>query len=282
MPAVSRRSKHQAEGALRAALLALYLLFALFPIYWIVKIAFTPDRALFKEAARLWPSSLTLAHFQSLLGGTPFLIYFKNSLIVSGSTAVLVVLLAALAGYALSRFRFAGSGVVRGFLLATQIFPLVLLITPLYKIFAALHLINTLPGLVLIYVVFNLPFAVFLMQGFFDNVPAELEEAALIDGCTRFGAFRRVVLPMTLPGLVATLGFAFTGAWSELLFGLMFINSDSSKTVAVGMLNFVGKFGVDWGQITAAAVLSLLPVFAFFVLIQRYLISGLTVGAVKG
>jgi multiple sugar transport system permease protein len=282
MSAVSRRVQRQAEGTLRAVLLALYLLFALFPIYWIVKISFTPDRKLFKEAARLWPSSLTLDHFSTLFSGTPFLVYFKNSLIVSGSTAILVVLLAALAGYALSRFRFAGAGLARGFLLATQIFPLVLLITPLYRIFATLGLINTLPGLVLIYVVFNLPFAVFLMQGFFDNVPAELEEAALIDGCTRFAAFRRVVLPMTLPGIVATLGFAFTGAWSELLFGLMFINSDANKTVAVGLLNFVGKFGVDWGQITAAAVISLLPVFLFFGIIQRYLISGLTVGAVKG
>ena len=282
MSGVSRRVQRQGEGAVRALLLALYLLFALFPIYWIVKISFTPDRRLFKEAARLWPSALTLDHFRTLFSGTPFPIYFKNSLLVSGSTAILVVLLAALAGYALSRFRFAGAGLARSFLLATQIFPLVLLITPLYRIFAALGLINTLPGLILIYVVFNLPFAVFLMQGFFDNVPAELEEAALIDGCTRFAAFRRVVLPMTLPGIVATLGFAFTGAWSELLFGLMFINSDANKTVAVGLLNFVGKFGVDWGQITAASVISLLPVFLFFGIIQRYLISGLTVGAVKG
>lgn len=278
----TRRLQRLGESAARAVLLALYLIFALLPIYWIVKISFTPDRTLFKEAARLWPSSLTLDHFRSLLAGTPFLVYFKNSLIVSGTTAVLVVLLAALAGYALSRFRFRGANLTRGFLLATQIFPLVLLITPLYKIFAATGLINTLSGLILIYVVFNLPFAIFLMQGFFDNVPTELEEAALIDGCNRFSAFRLVVLPMTLPGMIATLGFAFTGAWSELLFGLMFINSDSSKTVAVGLLSFVGKFGVDWGQITAAAVISLLPVFIFFGIIQRYLISGLTVGAVKG
>ena len=157
-----------------------------------------------------------------------------------------------------------------------------MLITPIYRIFAATGLINTLPGLIVIYIAFNLPFAIFLMQSFFDDMPKELEEAAMIDGCNRFSAFRLVILPLTLPGMVATLGFVFTGAWSELLFGLMLINSDSSKTVAVGLLSFVGKFAVDWGQITAAAVISLLPVFVFFAIIQRYLISGLTVGAVKG
>jgi multiple sugar transport system permease protein len=276
------RRFRQTISSLQYLARAVYLFVALFPLYWVLKISLTSTKLLFKESSNLFPSRITLEQFASLFASTPFLGFFKNSLIVSSATGIIATVLAAGCGFALSRFVFRGQGMMRGVLLATQIFPLVLLITPLYKLFIALHLVDTLQGLVLIYVVFNLPFAIFLMQGFFDGIPVELEEAALIDGCSRFQALWRVVLPLTRPGLVATLGFVFTGAWSELLFGLMLINSDTNKTVAVGLLSFVGKFGVDWGQITAAAVLSLLPVLLFFGLIQRYLVSGLTAGAVKG
>jgi len=143
-------------------------------------------------------------------------------------------------------------------------------------------LTDSLSGLVIVYVAFNVPFATFLMQSFFDGIPKDLEEAAMIDGDTRFGAFRKIALPLTLPGIAATLGFVFTAAWSELLFALMLINSDSQKTFAVGLLTFVTKFSVDWGQMMAACVLALIPAVLFFLFIQRYLVQGLTAGAVKG
>lgn len=276
------RSTKQLIGGLQHVARAAYLLAALFPLYWVLKISLTSTKLLFKESSNLFPSRVTLEQFSSLFASTPFPTFFKNSIVISSFTAIIATILAAGCGFALSRFVFRWQGLIRGLLLTTQIFPLVLLITPLYKLFIALHLVDTPQGLILIYTVFNLPFAVFLMQGFFDGIPIELEEAALIDGCSRFQALWRVVLPLTRPGLVATLGFVFTGAWSELLFGLMLINSDTNKTVAVGLLSFVGKFGVDWGQITAAAVLSLLPVLLFFALIQKYLVTGLTAGAVKG
>ena len=276
------RSTKQLIGGLQHVARAAYLLAALFPLYWVLKISLTSTKLLFKESSNLFPSRVTLEQFSSLFASTPFPTFFKNSIVISSFTAIIATILAAGCGFALSRFVFRWQGLIRGLLLTTQIFPLVLLITPLYKLFIALHLVDTPQGLILIYTVFNLPFAVFLMQGFFDGIPVELEEAALIDGCSRFQALWRVVLPLTRPGLVATLGFVFTGAWSELLFGLMLINSDTNKTVAVGLLSFVGKFGVDWGQITAAAVLSLLPVLLFFALIQKYLVTGLTAGAVKG
>ena len=276
------RSTKQLIGGLQHVARAAYLLAALFPLYWVLKISLTSTKLLFKESSNLLPSRVTLEQFSSLFASTPFPTFFKNSIVISSFTAIIATILAAGCGFALSRFVFRWQGMIRGLLLTTQIFPLVLLITPLYKLFIALHLVDTPQGLILIYTVFNLPFAVFLMQGFFDGIPIELEEAALIDGCSRFQALWRVVLPLTRPGLVATLGFVFTGAWSELLFGLMLINSDTNKTVAVGLLSFVGKFGVDWGQITAAAVLSLLPVLLFFALIQKYLVTGLTAGAVKG
>jgi multiple sugar transport system permease protein len=265
----------------RLAILA-YLGFALLPLYWLVKISVTPDKLLYSEGITFWPSRVTPRNFEFVLLQSDFPTYFINSIIVSLGTAALVTLLAAGAGYAFSRFRFRGRYAVMFILLLTQMFPLVMLIAPIYRLMAPLALTDNLLGLIIVYTAFNTPFATFLMQSFFDGIPKDLEEAAMIDGCTRLAALRRVILPLTLPGLGATLGFVFTAAWSELLFALMLINSDSQKTFAVGLLTFVTKFSVDWGQMMAAAVLALIPAVLFFVFIQRYLVQGLTAGAIKG
>jgi multiple sugar transport system permease protein len=262
--------------------IALYMLFALFPLFWLIKISVTPDRLLFTEGIRLWPSETTWANFSFVLLRSDFPTFFTNSVIVSLGTAVAVTLVAAAAGYAFSRFRFPGKYAVVFLLLLTQMFPLVMLIAPIYRLMAPLGLTDNLTGLIVVYTAFNVPFATFLMQSFFDGIPTDLEEAAMIDGCTRLSALRRVIFPLTLPGMAATLGFVFTAAWSELLFALMLINSEETMTFAVGLLTFVSKFSVDWGQMTAAGVLALIPACLFFAFIQRYLVQGLTAGALKG
>ena len=262
--------------------IAAYIAFALLPIFWTVKISVTPTDLLYSEGIRLWPSRMTLANYDSVMKASDFPRYFLNSLIVSLSTAIIVTIIASSAGYALSRFRFRGKTMVSFFLLMTQTFPLVMVIPPIYRIMGSLGLTDNLYGLIVIYTAFNIAFATFLMQSFFDGVPRDLEEAAMIDGCTRLAALRRIILPLTMPGMGATLAFVFTAAWSELLFALMLINSESQKTFSVGLLTFVGKFAVDWGQMMAASVLALIPVCLFFVFLQRYLVTGLTAGAVKG
>ena len=247
-----------------------------------MKVSVTPNDLLYSEGMRLWPSRITFDHFDFVLAHSDFPIFFRNSLIVSLTTAVISTALAALAGYALSRFAFRGKLWVAGLLLVTQMFPLVMLVAPIFKMLSPLGLTNSLTGLIIVYTAFNVPFASFLMQSFFDGIPRDLEEAAMIDGASRFTAFRQIIVPLTLPGMAATLGFVFTAAWSEMIFALMLISGNEKATFPVGLLTFVSKFSVDFGQMMAAGVLALIPACLFFLLIQRYLVQGLTAGAVKG
>lgn len=265
----------------RLAILA-YVVFALFPLFWLLKVSVTPNDLLYSEGIRLWPSRTSFEHFRFVIENSDFPRFFRNSLIVSGSTAVAVTAIASLAGYALSRFSFRGRWWLTGLMLLTQMFPLVMLVAPIFKMLSPLGLTNSLTGLVIVYTAFNVPFATFLMQSFFDGIPRELEDAARIDGATQFTAFRQIILPLTLPGIAATLGFVFTAAWSELLFALMLISGNNAATFPVGLLSFVSKFSVDFGQMMAAGVLALIPACLFFLLIQRFLVQGLTAGAVKG
>jgi multiple sugar transport system permease protein len=264
------------------AIVAVFLVVALFPLFWLLKVSVTPNDLLYSEGVRMWPSRTSWDHYASVISHTDFPLFFRNSVIVSVATAAFTTLIAAGAGYALSRFIFAGKFWIVGLFLVTQMFPLVMVIAPIFRMFSPLGLTNSLTGLIIIYTAYNVPFATFLMQSFFDAIPKELEEAAMTDGATRFLALRQIIFPLTLPGIAATLGFIFTAAWSELLFALMLNSKQEATTFPVGLLTFVSKFSVDFGQMMAAGVLALIPVCIFFFLIQRHLVQGLTAGAVKG
>lgn len=270
------------KWALHYGVLLIYVLVALFPLYWLVKVSITPNDILYKQGTDLLPSKVSVEHYATVIGKSDFLLFFRNSIIVSGVTAIASTVLATASGYAFSRFAFRGKFWIVGLMLVTQMFPLVIVITPIFSIFGTLGLTNSLTGLIIIYTAFNIPFATFLMQSFFDGIPKDLEEAAMIDGATRFKAFVQIIAPLTLPGIVATAGFCFTGAWGEILFALLLNSSASASTFPVGLLLYSTRATIEYGPMMAAGVLALIPVCIFFFLIQRYLVQGLTAGAVKG
>src|SRR5450755_1367178 len=227
--------------ALHYLLLIAFVLFALFPLFWLLKVSLTPNDLLYSEGVRLWPSRATFDHYASVISHTQFPLFFRNSIIVSTTTAACSTLLAAAAGYGFSRFQFRGKYWIVGLMLVTQMFPLVMIVAPIFRLLKPLGLTNSLTGLVIVYTAFNVPFASFLMQSFFDAIPKDLEEAAMLDGANRFAAAYRIAVPLTLPGLAATLGFVFTAAWSELLFALMLNSSNAASTFPVGLLAFVSN-----------------------------------------
>lgn len=268
--------------SLHYGLLLIYVLAALFPLYWLVKVSITPNDILYTHGIDLWPERISWEHYATVMGNADFLLFFRNSIIVSGVTAVASTLLATASGYAFSRFAFRGKFWIVGIMLVTQMFPLVIVITPIFRIFGPLGLTNSLTGLIIIYTAFNIPFATFLMQSFFDGIPKDLEEAAMIDGATRFKALTQIIAPLTLPGIAATMGFCFTGAWGEILFALLLNSAASTSTFPVGLLLYSTRATIEYGPMMASGVLALLPVCVFFFFIQRYLVQGLTAGAVKG
>lgn len=266
------------------ALFAVALAWTLFPIYWMLVTAVRPSAELFQRPLELWPATLTFDNFTALVtGASPIVRYFLNSLGTSAATALLTLVVAVPAAFAFSRLRFRFKGPLYVGILLAQMLPLVVLLLPLYILFLRASLLDTYLGLILGYCSFAVPFAVWLLKSFIDSVPAELEDAAMADGCTRFGAMWRIVVPAILPAAVATGAFAFVDAWNNLLFPLALTTSIEMKTLPPGMLlAFAGDFKHDWGGMMATNFITAVPVIAVFVVFQRYLVDGLTEGAVKG
>jgi multiple sugar transport system permease protein len=227
-----------------------------------------------------WP--LTLDNFRTVWTGLGFGIFFRNSLLVGAVTLCLVSVLALMGGYALARFRFRGDRAFLLLLLCTQFMPGVTLLIPLFILFRQTHLLGSLNSLVIAESAFQLPLALVLMSSFVRQVPVELEEAAMVDGCSRLRAFLAVVLPQLRPGIIAVGSFAFIGSWNNFLFALMFISNQDRFTIPVGLSYTIGEYNADFGALAAGGVVAAVPVVCVFAVIQRFLVQGLSAGAVKG
>lgn len=264
--------------------LAALTLFAMLPFVWVFLASFKTRAELYATPIVYLPASLSAANYVEAWTSklTPFSRFFANSLWVSSVTMVATTLVSILAGYALARFRFAGRQTFLLIFLATQMFPAVLLIAPLLSQWYALGLIDTYQALIYSNFSFTVPFTVWMLVGYFESIPIELEESAMLDGCNRFGALCRVVLPLAAPGVAATAIFAFVASWSELLFAITFTSQTEMRTLSAGLLFMVGQYEIQWGQLSAGVIISTVPVAILFTYLQRHLIQGLSAGTVKG
>lgn len=265
-------------------ILLLVLAVMFFPVFWMLSTSLKPVSEVYQMPPRWLPSNITIENYIKLFSGyVPFPLYLRNSLITCIITALLASAGATLASYALSRLRFPAKRPYLLAILATQMFPHVLLLLSLYVTYRELKIYDTHLGLIVAFTTFAIPFSVWMMKGFFDSVPVEIEEAALIDGCTRMQALRLVVLPSVIPGLMAVGLFSFLEAWNNLLYPLTLATSNEVRTLPPGLLlSFLGQFKQDWGGMMAASVIVTIPTTIVFIFLQRYLVQGLTAGAVKG
>jgi arabinogalactan oligomer/maltooligosaccharide transport system permease protein len=269
------------------ATLVLAVFVTLYPVLWVVKMAFTPSQA-FSMSANPIPTEFSLSNFEDLLyaqdmaGNWLFVRQFINSIAVAAATTVLGVGFATTAAYAFSRFRFPGREGGMNLLLITQMFPGVVMTIPLYIILEELGLLNSLTGMALVYSTTAVPFCVWMLKGYFDTIPRELEEAAIMDGMGRFGIFTKIILPLAKPGIVVTALFSFMTAWNEFILAATFLSEPTKFTLPVALQRYVGDYSTEWGRFAAGAILVSIPVMALFFALQKHLVGGLTAGSVKG
>jgi ABC-type glycerol-3-phosphate transport system permease component len=267
------------DAAVVVVTLAVLLCFV-FPFLWVVLTSIRPDSDLFTDSLRIIPRHVTFSKYESLLG-SQFPRYILNSVIVATTATIVTVVVSIFAAYSFSRYRFRGRTSLLGIFAFSQLFPFVVLLTPLYIFFYKLHLVNTYLGLIIAYTAITLPFCVYMMLGYFQSVPISLDEAALIDGCSTTRVVFRIVLPVAWPGIVATAVYVFIQSWNEYLFALTLMTDGPKKTVPVGLANFFGQYTTDWGAVMSASVVATIPTLIFFLFMQRQLVAGLAAGSVK-
>ncbi len=266
------------------SLLAILLAFVLLPLYYIAVMAFRPEAEILRQPVAYFPdlASITTDNFHVVWNVLGLASFFRNSLLVAGSATLAVTLVAILVGYSLSRFQFRGKGGFMLALLATQFIPGALVLIPMYLLMQSLGIAGTRLSVVFAYISFQLPFNSVLMRGFVTNVPIQLEEAGLIDGCSRSQSIFRIVLPLLVPGIVAVGAFAFVGTWNEFIFAFMFLAHADRFTVPVGLNYLLGQYGTRYGSLAAGSLLALVPPVILFFYLQKYLVRGISAGAVKG
>jgi multiple sugar transport system permease protein len=259
------------------------VLIVIFPLIWMIVTSVKPQTELFRIPATFWPGQITFEHYRTLIEETPFLTYFRNSVILSVSTTMVVIVVAVAGAYSLTRFAYRGREKLAVLVLFTYLLPSVVLVLPLYLAMVKAGIANSLFSLVIAYTTFALPYALWLLRSFMASLPEELEWAALVDGASRMGAFIDVVLPQALPGIISTALFTFIVAWNEYFYALILVNTDEARPLTTGVITMlVTSFNIEWSLLMAASVMMSLPLIVIFAFLQRYLTRGFGVGGVKG
>jgi len=266
------------------SIILVFIIFSQIPIYFTGITAFKSEKEVYQSDITWYPQKPTLENFKSVLMAEEerdFTLYIINSLGIAGIATLIVIVFGTLGGYAFSKYRFRGSDLLLLLILVIRVIPPVTLLTPLYKLATWLGIYDTWTILIWSDVYMFLPFTIWLLKAFFDNVPSELPEAALIDGCSNYGAFRRVVLPTIFPGVAAGAILTFLYSWNHFIFALALTSTPRAKTIPVGLYDFVGDFYIDWGSMCAAALVATIPAIIFIIFFQKYIVSGLLTGAIK-
>ena len=261
--------------------LLLIIIIFFFPFFWIITSSFKSPEEIIAISTTIIPRSFTLEHYDKILFNSDFFIYLKNSLIVSFSSMIISIILSVSAAYGLHKLKFYGNKFVEYSLLVTYAFPGVILLVPIYLLFSKVNLLNSYFALIIVNVLFATPFSVWMLKAFFKLIPDEIEEAAYIDGASRYVVISRIIVPLAAPGIASVAIFCFIISWTEYLFASILISGDNLKTLPVGLAGIVGQYQIDWGFLLSGAVLASLPVILLFVFIGKYFVPGLTEGAVK-
>ncbi|MCA1723574.1 MAG: carbohydrate ABC transporter permease [Thermomicrobia bacterium] len=261
--------------------LGIFTIWTLMPFFWIIETSVKTNRDLYQEAT-LFPKHITGVHYGEVLHKTKFLTYIKNSLSVSVGTTVIAMVIGVLSAYAMTRLSFRGRTFMARSIIVTYLVPGALLFIPILQIALQLHITNKAWGLILIYLIFTVPFCTWLAISYFNTIPVELEDAALIDGATRLQSLVRVIIPLALPALAVIALFAFTNSWNEFFFALLLVTKDSQKTIPVGLSGLINGDTFQWGALMAMSLLSSLPPVLIYIIAQKWVVSGLSGGAVKG
>jgi multiple sugar transport system permease protein len=266
----------------RVLFLGIWLVITVFPLYWIIVTSFKTPGAIFSYPLTYWPEVFSIENYVGLFEKAQFGTYIANSLLVSTVAAIFATVISMLSAYVLARFDFRTKGALLMAFLVTQMIPSFIALGPLYLMMVQLKLVDNKFGLILIYIAVCIPFSTVMLRGFFANVPDALEEAAMIDGCSRIGALFRVIVPVMKPGIVAAFIFNFVNCWNELFLSVTLMNRDSNKTIPTALNGFISSYNIDWGSMSAAAVLTIIPTMILFAFASKYIVQGLTAGAVKG
>ncbi|WP_159618513.1 carbohydrate ABC transporter permease [Ruania rhizosphaerae] len=283
-PVVARAAPRRVTigGVLRVIGLGAWLLITLFPLYWIAITSLKAPGTISRFPLEYWPGELSIENYRGLFEQSNFGVFLANSAIVATTAGATATLIALLSAYVLARFHFRSRGAVLVAFLLTQMIPAFIALGPLYSMMSDLGLVDRKFGLVLVYVAISIPFSTIMLRGFFQNVPDALEEAAMIDGCSRLGALFRVIVPVMTPGIIAAFIFNFVNSWNELFLSVVLMHAESNRTIPAALNGFISTFNIDWGSMSAAAVLTILPTMVMFALASKWIVQGLTAGAVKG